>query len=127
MLTRTLAEHVLGRDLGGPWEVSANSGSLGNTRLAVSGDISMVLKLGQPVAALHRNAHRTWRHAAGPGFRRARWDALLASVDRHDHRLAGVGPSEAYVRSTLGSDLETWTAVGPHRAGTRYPWCARHG
>lgn len=53
MLTRTLAEHVLRRDLGG---ASVNGGSLGNTRVAVSGDTSVVLKLGQPAAALRRLA-----------------------------------------------------------------------
>lgn len=56
MLTRTTARALLRRDLGGTWDVSANSGSLHNTRIGTRGTASVVLKLGQPVAALRRLA-----------------------------------------------------------------------
>jgi aminoglycoside phosphotransferase (APT) family kinase protein len=56
MLTRALAARLLRRDLGGAWRVANGGGSHGNTRLAASGDLSVVVKLDQPAAALRRLA-----------------------------------------------------------------------
>ena len=56
MLTRALAARLLRRDLGGAWRVSNGAGSRGNTRRAVRGDLSVVVKLGSPAAGLRRLA-----------------------------------------------------------------------
>ena len=56
MLTRALAARLLRRDLGGGWRVANGAGSHGNTRHAASGDLSVVVKLGSPAAALRRLA-----------------------------------------------------------------------
>jgi aminoglycoside phosphotransferase (APT) family kinase protein len=56
VLTRALAARLLRRDLGGAWRIASGAGSLGNTRRAVRGDLSVVVKLGSPASALRRLA-----------------------------------------------------------------------
>jgi aminoglycoside phosphotransferase (APT) family kinase protein len=56
VLARALAARILRRDLGGAWRVSNGAGAHGNTRRAASGDLRVIVKLGQPAAALRRLA-----------------------------------------------------------------------
>ena len=55
-LTRALAARLLRRGLGGAWRIANGGGSHGNTRRAARGDLSVVVKLGQPASALRRLA-----------------------------------------------------------------------
>ena len=70
-----MATRLLRRDLGGARRVSNGGGSHGNTRRAASGDLAVVVKLGQPAGALRRLSE-----PEVPPARWARFAAILGAT-----------------------------------------------